>query len=129
MKATIQNSWLYAALILGLGFSTLGTATAAPVFEPSTLTSMDDDKGKDAKEKAEDGEEAEEEDEEEKTRWYAIVGGDIYPGTGAILRNATMLCKDGKIVEIGYDVWIPEDAETLDATGHRVYPEIGRAHV
>ncbi|MCP5022856.1 MAG: amidohydrolase family protein [bacterium] len=116
MKATIQNSWLYAALILGLGLSILGTATADPIFEPSPLTSGDDDKKEDAEEEAEE--------EEDKTRWYAIVGGDIFPGTGAILRNATMLCKDGKIVEIGYDVWIPEDAETLDATGHRVYPGI-----
>ncbi len=121
MKATIQNSWLYAALILGLGLSTLETATAAPTFEPFPLTFEDDDKKDD--DKKEDAEE-EADEEEDKTRWYAIVGGDIYPGTGAILRNATMLCKDGKIVEIGYDVWIPEDAETLDATGHRVYPGI-----
>ncbi len=119
MKATILNSWLYAALILGLGFSTLGTATAASVFLNSVLLTSDDD------DKAKDADEAKDEDEDEdKTKWYAIVGGDIYPGTGAILRNATMLCKDGKIVEIGYDVWIPEDAETLDATGHRVYPGI-----
>ncbi|MBL4770057.1 MAG: amidohydrolase family protein [Planctomycetes bacterium] len=123
MKTTITKSWIYAALILGLGFSTLSTATAASVGfrgdEPKAESKKDDDKKKDK----EDDDEAEEE-EEDKTRWHAIVGGDIYTGTGAVLKNATLLSKDGVIVELGYDVWIPEEAEVLDATGFRVYPGV-----
>ena len=62
------------------------------------------------------------EDEEDKDRWHAIVGGDIYTGTGAVLKNATLLSKNGKITEVGYNVYIPEEAEVLNAEGYRVYP-------
>jgi hypothetical protein len=65
---------------------------------------------------------ADEAAEEELDRWYAIVGGDVHTGTGAILRGATILSKNGKIEEIGYDVFLPEGTETLDAAGFRIYP-------
>ncbi len=113
MKASIFNSGILAALLLGLGLP--ASAAPAATFLQPTFASLDDEKA-----------DAEEEDanDEDKTRWYAVSGGDIHTGTGAVLKNATMLCKDGKIVELGYDVWIPEDAEVLDATGYRVYPGI-----
>ena len=60
--------------------------------------------------------------EEEGPAWFALVGGDVYSGTGAVLRGATVVAKDGKIEEIGYDVHLPEEAEVLDVTGYRVYP-------
>lgn len=66
----------------------------------------------------EDGEEASQED----SSWIAIQGGDVYTGTGSILRGATVLAEDGKIVEIGYDLYVPEEAEVIDAGGYRVYP-------
>ncbi|MEZ6019937.1 MAG: amidohydrolase family protein [Planctomycetota bacterium] len=62
------------------------------------------------------------EEEEEGDRWYAVTGGDIYTGTGAILKGATLLSHNGKIREVGYNVVVPENAEVLDATGYRVYP-------
>lgn len=81
---------------------------------------------KEKEEAAEDGgdaaKEGDEKKEEEEERWYAIVGGDVHTGTGAVLRGATILGKNGKITEIGYDVFLPEGTETLDATGFRVYP-------
>jgi hypothetical protein len=128
MKTTILNSGIYAALILGLGFLTLSNASAATAVQP-LANFQDEEEPKEEEEVSKDAdseEEAEEvaEEEEEKTRWYAVVGGDFYTGTGAVLKNATMLCKDGKIVELGYDVWIPEEAEVLDATGYRVYPGV-----
>jgi hypothetical protein len=46
----------------------------------------------------------------------------VHSGTGAVLRGATLLAKNGKIDQIGYDLFIPEGAETLDAHGMRVYP-------
>ncbi len=40
--------------------------------------------------------------------WYlAVVGGDIYTGTGEVLRGAKLLARNGKIVRIGHDVEIP----------------------
>jgi len=67
------------------------------------------------------GEEASTDDEKE-AKYFAIVGGDVYTGTGALLRGATVLARNGKIVEIGYDLHVPEGAEAVDAAGLRVYP-------
>jgi len=58
----------------------------------------------------------------EDDRWYAVVGGDVYTGTGAVLRGATILAKNGKIEKIDYDVELPADTKKLDATGYRIYP-------
>ncbi|MBL8863704.1 MAG: amidohydrolase family protein [Planctomycetes bacterium] len=55
-------------------------------------------------------------------RWFAIQGGDIYTGTGAVLRGATLLAKNGRIHAIGYDLDVPPEAKTLDARGYRLYP-------
>jgi len=62
------------------------------------------------------------ESEQDPDVYLAIVGGDIYTGTGEILRGATMLSKNGKIDEIGYDLYLPEGTEEVDAHGLRVYP-------
>jgi len=65
-------------------------------------------------------------DEKEKDdgveHWFAIQNGEVHTGTGAILRGATVLARNGKITEIGYDVFVPADAKILDARGMRVYP-------
>ena len=100
-----KQSWMSLALaaLIGLGATALSADAA---------WALDED------------EEAEEADEEDKDRWHAVVGGDIYTGTGAILKGATLLSHNGKIVEIGYHVDVPEDAEVLSATGYRVYPGI-----
>lgn len=85
---------------------------APPAFSLGSIVDDDED----------DKEEEEAEEEEEGDRWFAILGGDVYTGTGAILRGATVLSKNGKIEEIGYDLYLPEETETVDATGYRVYP-------
>ncbi len=69
-------------------------------------------------EASEDGAEA----EEEADVWTAIMGGDIVTGTGEMLRGATLLSKNGKIEAIGYDLYIPEEAEIHNVTGLRLYP-------
>jgi hypothetical protein len=61
-------------------------------------------------------------DDEKDAKYFAILGGDVHTGTGAVLRGATLLARNGKIAEIGYDVFVPAGAETLDAHGLRVYP-------
>ncbi len=109
MSRTIEKALLAGVFAL---FTTT-FAFAAPL--SSAVFHLDDDK------KDEEAEE-EEEEEEEPEEILAIVGGDIYTGTGAFLRGATLLSREGKIEEIGYDVEIPEDAKQIDANGMRVYP-------
>jgi len=52
----------------------------------------------------------------------AIVGGDIHTVTGPIIRGGTLLIQDGKIIELGNSVEIPQGAETIDATGRVITP-------
>lgn len=70
----------------------------------------------------EDAPAKEAEEEEEGEQWFAVCGGDVYTGTGAVLRGTTILAKDGVIEDIGPDVYVPEEATRLDATGLRIYP-------
>jgi imidazolonepropionase-like amidohydrolase len=58
----------------------------------------------------------------EEDRWFAVVHGDVYTGTGAVLRDATVLSHNGVIEAIGHEIDLPPKTETLDATGLRVYP-------
>lgn len=61
-------------------------------------------------------------DDEDRPEWFCLVNGDVHTGTGALLRGATILAKDGVIHAIGYGVDIPEDAVRLDARRMPVYP-------
>jgi len=102
-------------------------AFAAPVW-PAPV-SLDDDDEKDE-------EEAEPIPEEDKDSYFLLENAEIHTGTGEVLRDASLLAKNGKIVEIGYDLEVPgrdyyldvpEEkvdfrVEILDAQGMRVYP-------
>jgi len=68
-----------------------------------------------------EGEEAEEA-ESDAGQWLAVVGGEVHTGTGAVLRGATVLAKDGEIKQVGHGVRVPDDATVIDASGLRVYP-------
>lgn len=59
---------------------------------------------------------------EEKEEWFAVTNGDVFTGTGSLLRGMTILAKNGVIVEIAGEVDIPEGAKVLDAKGLRIYP-------
>ena len=52
----------------------------------------------------------------------AIKGGDLYTITSGVIRNGTLLVKDGKIWQIGQGLEIPKDANVVDATGKVVMP-------
>jgi imidazolonepropionase-like amidohydrolase len=54
--------------------------------------------------------------------WFAVVGGEVHTGTGAVLRGATVLAKEGRIRAVGQGLALPEGTKVLDATGLRVYP-------
>jgi imidazolonepropionase-like amidohydrolase len=58
----------------------------------------------------------------EKDRFFAVIGGDVHTVTRGRMNGATILAKNGRIVDIGPDVVVPENAERLDATGFHVYP-------
>lgn len=57
-----------------------------------------------------------------KEKITAIQGGDLYTITSGIIRNGTILIKDGRIWQIGTDLTIPSDANTIDAKGRFVLP-------
>jgi len=102
-------------LLAGAAFAFSPVLTATPLQEPESAGESSDDGG--AKKEEESDDEAEE-------RWFAVIGGDVHTGTGAFLRGATVLSRNGKVHSIGYDVEIPPDAKRLDATGFHVYPGI-----
>ena len=52
----------------------------------------------------------------------AIQGGDIYTITGGIIRNGTLLIKDGRIWKLGTGLPIPKDAKVIKAQGQIVMP-------
>lgn len=98
-------------LCLSLGLCLCAGAPAASAMQDEGGTPAEGAEGED-----------EDEPEDESSQWFAVVGGDVCTGTGAVLRGATVLARSGKIREIGYGVFVPEEAEVLDATGYRVYP-------
>ena len=52
----------------------------------------------------------------------AIQGGDIYTITSGIIRNGTLLIKDGRIWKLGPGLAIPKDAKVIKAQGQIVMP-------
>src|SRR3954465_11769060 len=52
----------------------------------------------------------------------AITGGKVYPVSGPVIENGTVLIRDGKIVAVGANVTVPNDATRIDATGKWVTP-------
>jgi imidazolonepropionase-like amidohydrolase len=70
----------------------------------------------------EGGEGEQAEVESDSGAWFAVVGGEVHTGTGAVLRGATVLAKDGRIRAVGQGLALPEGTQVLDASGLRVYP-------
>lgn len=61
--------------------------------------------------------------EEKKDKEYlAVVGGDVYVGTGQRLTGATVLVADGKIEKVGHNLELPEGTKVIDAKGKCVSP-------
>src|SRR5215213_2326460 len=52
----------------------------------------------------------------------AITGGKVYPVSGPVIENGTVLVRDGKIVAVGANVTVPNDATRIDASGKWVTP-------
>jgi imidazolonepropionase-like amidohydrolase len=58
----------------------------------------------------------------------AIKGGKIYTITKGLIEKGTILIDEGKIVEVGADVTVPDGAEVIDAEGKIVMPGLVEAH-
>jgi imidazolonepropionase-like amidohydrolase len=54
----------------------------------------------------------------------AITGGRVYPVSGPVIENGTVVIRDGRIVAVGANVAVPADAVRIDATGKWVTPGI-----
>jgi len=52
----------------------------------------------------------------------AIKGGDLYTITSGIIKNGTILIKEGKISRIGQNIEIPQKSKVIDARGKIVMP-------
>ena len=52
----------------------------------------------------------------------AITGGRVFPVSGPVIENGTVLIRDGRIAAVGTNVTIPADAERIDAAGRWVTP-------
>lgn len=52
----------------------------------------------------------------------AIVGGKVYPVSGAPIENGTVVIANGRITAVGTNVPIPAGAQRIDATGKIVTP-------
>jgi imidazolonepropionase-like amidohydrolase len=52
----------------------------------------------------------------------AITGGKVYPVSGPVIENGTVIIRDGRIVAVGAGVAVPNDATRIDATGKWVTP-------
>lgn len=58
----------------------------------------------------------------------AIVNAVIYPVDKEVIKKGTILVDKGKIVEVGPDVSVPEDAQVIDVAGRMVFPGFIDAH-
>jgi len=55
-------------------------------------------------------------------KYLAIVGGDVYLGTGQRLTGASVLLGDDKIEAVGHNLALPEGTVVIDAKGKTVSP-------
>lgn len=57
-----------------------------------------------------------------KTPTYAITKARVVTVLGAVLENATVVLRDGVVVDVGAAAVIPKDARVFDGTGLTVTP-------
>ena len=62
------------------------------------------------------------------SRPSALVGANVFTGTGVLLENAVVLVRDGKVEAVGPGLSVPPGYETVDAHGRWVTPGLIDAH-
>ena len=58
----------------------------------------------------------------EKTPAYAITHARVMTVSGAVLENATVVFRDGVLLDVGANAVVPKDARIIDGTGLTVTP-------
>lgn len=58
----------------------------------------------------------------ETSNYVAITSVVIHVNAQKTIKNATLLIKNGKIVEVGRSVKLPENTIVVDAPGKHIYP-------
>ena len=58
----------------------------------------------------------------------ALVGASAFTGTGALIENATVLIRDGKVEQVAAGLAAPQGYEVVDSRGKHVTPGIIDAH-
>jgi imidazolonepropionase-like amidohydrolase len=53
---------------------------------------------------------------------FFLKNADVYPVTGPMIKGASILVQDGKIVDVGAKLVAPKGMNVIDAHGSRVYP-------
>ncbi len=56
------------------------------------------------------------------SKLYAIVGGTVHPVASPVIKNGTVILKDGKILAVGAKLKVPAGAVVVDAKGMQVFP-------
>jgi imidazolonepropionase-like amidohydrolase len=54
--------------------------------------------------------------------WYAFIHARIYQDYATVTDDATLLVKDGKVIDAGTNVTIPEGSVVCDCKGKTIYP-------
>ncbi len=57
-----------------------------------------------------------------KTGTFALTNATLETITNGTIQNGTLVISDGKITAVGTNVTIPQGAETIDCSGHILYP-------
>lgn len=114
----MKTKWLLSALV---GFLALGTGALASAY--SLAQDQGDSQETRRQSRGQQGEgETQETQTPEPGPVTAITGADIHTVTGGVIRGGTVLLQDGKILEVGQNVTVPEGAKLIDATGKVITP-------
>jgi hypothetical protein len=109
-------------IILAVFASFVSVSARAQTAEPSPKPEGKPEAEAQEEKKEDEKKEDEEKEKEKADRFLAVKGAILHTITGPVLSGPTVLCKNGKIAEIGHDLAIPEEAEVLEATGFHLYP-------
>lgn len=108
--------------------SILSSALLATLLSTTLLTDLPGQRGRRAQRPSEEpaqaapAAEAKKEESKKPKAYVAVVGGDVYLGTGQRMTGATVLLADDKIESVGQHIDLPEGTKVIDATGKIVSP-------
>ncbi len=101
---------------------TLMAIVAAPAWSLDVDKGQEDVNTKASAETEKSSDEKKDKKPKKEDKFFHLTDGTVHTVTGGVLRDISILCKNGKIVEMGQGVTAPDNAETLDASGYHIYP-------